>query len=70
VKLTILVTGLKMAKPICIKIYKTNTRIVIEKIISFLLKDENRHPLISDNDVFQRATSIIPSLPAGGRELY
>ena len=52
------------------RIYKTNTGIVIEKDNQFfLVKDNNWDSFINDDDVYQKATKLISSLPVGGNEL-
>jgi len=52
------------------KIYKTDSGIVIEKENRFyLLKDENWDSFINDDNLFQKTTKLVYSLPAAGKEL-
>jgi 2-dehydro-3-deoxy-D-arabinonate dehydratase len=52
------------------KVYKTAAGIVIENESQFfLLKDENWDNFINDDDIYKKASSLITSLPAAGKEL-
>jgi 2-dehydro-3-deoxy-D-arabinonate dehydratase len=52
------------------KIYKTKAGIVLNKNEQFfLLEDANWDSFINDNAVFQKAASLLSSLPAAGKEL-
>ena len=52
------------------KVFKTAAGIVIEKKSQFfLLKDENWDSFINDDDIFKKVSSLIASVPAGGKEL-
>lgn len=52
------------------KIYKTTAGIVIENGSNFhLLKNENWDSFINDDSLFQKASKLVSTLPAGGKEL-
>ncbi len=52
------------------RIYKVKAGIVIEKDRQFfLVKEENWDSFINDDNLFQKTTKLISSLPAGGSEL-
>ena len=52
------------------KVFKTAAGIVIEKEAQFyLLKDENWDSFINDDNILQKATSLIATLTAAGKEI-